>query len=128
MRRQSLGEQELGVLRYVTENGPVSVRQVADAFAESHQLARTTLLTVLERLRAKGYVEREKLDAAFVYRSTQDQKRITSNLISEFVRSKLGGSVQSFVAYLSDAEGLTKDEIEELKRVVDKLDERQSNG
>jgi len=124
MRSQKLGDQELAVLRYVTDHGPASVRQVAVAF---ESLARTTILTVLERLRSKGYVSREREDGAFVYSATQDQQRVTSGLIGEFIKSKLGGSVGSFVAYLSHSEGLTDDEVAELKRIAVKLDRREGD-
>ena len=46
--------QELSVFRHVADRAPVSVGQVAEEFAEREGLARTTILTVMERLRQKG--------------------------------------------------------------------------
>jgi predicted transcriptional regulator len=53
---ENIGRAELEVLRYVQDHHPASVRQVAEHFAESKGHVRTTILTVLERLRKKGYL------------------------------------------------------------------------
>ena len=123
MRRKPLGEQELAVLKYVTEHQPASVRDVADAFATTHGLARTTIITVLERLRTKGYLARAKGDGAFEYRPTQDQGEIMKDLVRNFVASTLGGSVSSFVAYLAEGPALAPEELAELRAVVERMDE-----
>jgi predicted transcriptional regulator len=122
MKRVPLGEQELEVLKYVTEHQPTSVRDVAEAFAVSHGLARTTIITVLERLRTKGYLTRAKGDGAFEYRPTQDQGEIMKDLVRNFVASTLGGSVSSFVAYLAEGPALAPSEVAELRALVDQMD------
>src|ERR1051326_905349 len=53
--RPSLGEQELEVWRWIAGREPVSAREAIDHFAGERDLARTTVLTVIERLWQKGY-------------------------------------------------------------------------
>jgi predicted transcriptional regulator len=60
MEKPSLGDQELEVLRFVAEHAPISVGEVAQQFGVPRGLARTTILTVMERLRRKGYLARSK--------------------------------------------------------------------
>ena len=48
MERPSLGDQELELLRFVTEHAPISVGEAARQFGEPRQLARNTVLTVME--------------------------------------------------------------------------------
>ena len=128
MRRVALGEQELEVLKFVTEHQPASVREVAEAFAVSHGLARTTIITVLERLRTKGYLVRAKGDGAFEYRPTQDQGEIMKDLVRNFVASTLGGSVSSFVAYLAEGPTLAPSEVAELRALVDQMESADEEG
>ena len=51
--KEALGPLELDVLQYVSDRHPISVREVAEYFAETTGRARTTLLTTMERLRAR---------------------------------------------------------------------------
>ena len=58
MRNKTIGDQELALLQYIAEQGDASVGEVAAAFGESRGLARSTVLTMMERLRAKDYLQR----------------------------------------------------------------------
>ena len=60
METPTLGDQELEVLRFVAEQCPISVGEVARQFGVPRGLARTTILTVMERLRKKGFLTRSK--------------------------------------------------------------------
>ena len=51
MKTRTIGDQELALLRYVAEEGPVTVGQAAEGFGAPRGLARSTVLTVMERLR-----------------------------------------------------------------------------
>ncbi len=62
--RETMGREEMQVLRYVGEHHPVSVREVADHVAATSGKARTTVLTVMERLREKGYLVHRKKGGA----------------------------------------------------------------
>jgi hypothetical protein len=65
MRGKTIGDQELALLQYIDEHAPASVGEVAGGYGEARGLARSTVLTMMERLRAKGYLQRQQQD---VYR------------------------------------------------------------
>jgi predicted transcriptional regulator len=113
------------VLAFVLDHAPVSLREAADHFAEPAGLARTTVHTVLERLRKKGYLDREQLDGVLKYRPAVERSALINGLIAQFISARLGGSISPFVAYLSQAKGLPQNEIDELKALVKQLEERQ---
>src|SRR6188508_859073 len=98
---EPLGRLELEVLQYVADHQPASVRDVATHFAETSGQARTTLLTVMERLRTKGYLKRRKIGGANRYTPTMAKAELLSRMVGEFVEDVLGGSASPFVAYLS---------------------------
>ena len=111
---ENIGRAELEVLRYVQDHHPASVRQVAEHFAESKGHVRTTILTVLERLRKKGYLKRRKTEGLFHYSPSSPKASMLRGLVDEFVEKTLGGSVSPFLAYLVNDAKLTKEELEEL--------------
>jgi predicted transcriptional regulator len=117
----ALGQQELETLRFIADHGPISVGEVARRFGEARGLARSTILTVMERLRKKGYLSRLKAEGSYQYESRWPKSEILRGLVERFVENSLEGSLSPFVAYLADARGLSGAEIEELKRIVDEM-------
>jgi predicted transcriptional regulator len=122
MEKNSLGRQQSDLLRFVAENAPISVGEVAEQFGGPRGLARTTILTMMEKLREKGYLRREKEGAHFRYRTVEEPGETLNGLVAEFVDRTLGGSVSPMVAYLARAKGLTPGELAELKRMVARLE------
>jgi len=117
----SLGEQEMELLRFVDANSPISVREVATHFEREKNLARTTILTVMERLRTKGFLARTKVDGIFKYTAKFETGDVVSSKISDFIEKTLGGSVSPLLAYFSSSQ-LTEDEIAQLKTLAAKLE------
>ncbi len=122
MKQQPLGELEVQVLRYVAEHAPLTVRETAERFGEPRGLARTTILTVMERLRKKGFLTRRREETVFRYSAAAASTHLLRDLVADFVHRTLGGSVSPFVAYLAESRSLTGDEVAELRRLVDELE------
>jgi predicted transcriptional regulator len=92
--------------------------------AEASGQARTTILTVLERLREKKYLKRRKIGGVNHYTPTVNKTEFIQELVGDFVDGVLQGSVSPFVAYLDKHSQLSHDECEQLKKLVSKLDSR----
>lgn len=121
-RRKDLGELELAVLNAVWERPGSTVREIAEVMAERRSIARTTVLTVMQRLHAKKFLKRSKSRGVFRYSATGEQTKVVSELIGQFVQKVLGGSPAPFLAYLADAKNLTEDQINQLRGIVDELE------
>jgi predicted transcriptional regulator len=126
MKSKTIGDQELALLRYVTELGEATVGQAAEGFGASHSLARSTVLTMMERLRAKGYLERRQVDGVFRYQARGTAGELLHGVVRDFVERTLGGSVSPFVAYLTETEEVSEDELAELERLVARLQSKRS--
>lgn len=126
-KRKSLGQAELDVLQYIVDNQPISVGDVARHIAETKGLARTTVQTVMERLREKGYLTRKKIDGVNKYSPKVTRPDLMTGLVGDFVNGVLGGSVSPFVAYLNDQSELSDEELESLKQVVAELETRKKD-
>jgi predicted transcriptional regulator len=121
--RPPLGEQELDTLRFVAERAPISVGEAAKQYGAQRGLARTTVMTVMERLRVKGYLSRSRVKGVFVYRPKTDHEDVLKTVVAQFVERSLGGSLSPFVAYLADTGKLTAVQLAELQAIADSLDE-----
>jgi predicted transcriptional regulator len=112
------GAQELAVLRHIAEHGPIAVARVAEVFAAEHGLARSTVLTVMERLRRKGHLSRRRLDGVYVYQSALGEPLLMSRALGQFVDRALRGSVSPIAAYLTERGEVSEEELRALKAAV----------
>jgi predicted transcriptional regulator len=121
-----LGEQEMEILKFVNDAAPISVRDVAEHFEKTRSLARTTVLTVMERLRKKGFLTRAQVDGVFKYSAKFETGDVLSSKVSDFVEKTLGGSMSPLLSYFISSSKLTDTEISQLKDLAAKLDGKDS--
>jgi predicted transcriptional regulator len=121
MARKSIGDQELALLQHVAQQGDASVGEVAADFGETRGLARSTVLTMMERLRAKTYLKRKRVDGVFRYAPTTGEDTVIRNQVASFVEKTLQGSVSPFVAWMSERGEVSDDELAQLQALVEKL-------
>lgn len=116
---EPLGAVQLEILQYIADHEPIRVSDVAEHFAQTAGKARTTILTVMEKLREKGYLTRRKREGAYQYSVRQRQSDVLAGVVQRFVEKSLGGSVSPFIAWLADSRELTGDELAKLKELVE---------
>jgi predicted transcriptional regulator len=124
MRKPTLGNLELEILQYVTDQGPATVGQVTEGFAVPRGLSRSTINTSIERLFKKGYLTRssEAEGDVFRYRAALPSEEVLSGLVENFVENTLAGSLSPFVAYFSRRKPLSQEEVAQLRALVDSLE------
>jgi len=118
---KTIGDQELALLRFVAEQGAVPVAQAVEGFGAARGLARSTVLTMMERLRAKGHLARRRVGGVFHYSSPASSDEVLRGVVRSFVEKTLDGSVSPFVSYLVESADVSDEELAELERLVAKL-------
>jgi BlaI family transcriptional regulator, penicillinase repressor len=111
------------VLRYIQDHHPITVRELAEHLAETKGHTRTAALNMMERLRAKGYLTREKVGGVYHYSPSQPKPQLMRSLVRDFVNGMLGGSVEPFVAFLGHEAKVSDEQLKELRELVDQLEE-----
>jgi predicted transcriptional regulator len=119
---RSIGDRELALLQFVGERGAVTVAEAVEGFGAPRGLARSTVLTMMERLRRKGHLGRRQVDGVYRYAPRTAHAAAVRQAVHAFVQRTLGGSVAPFVAYLSERPRLSAEEIAELEALVARLD------
>jgi predicted transcriptional regulator len=120
-----IGEQELALLRLIADRGTLTVGEAADEFGGTRSLARSTVLTMMERLRRKGHLTRRLLDGVYRYRARLSSAELLKSAVQRFVERNLDGSVTPLLAYLSEARQVSADELRELEDLVSRLQTNQ---
>jgi predicted transcriptional regulator len=116
-----LGDQELEVYRFMNEAAPVAARDVAEHFATASGLSRSTILTVIERLRKKGFLTRKRVEGVYLYEPSVPQTEVLQRLVRAFVDNTLGGSVSPVMLYLANTRQISDSELADLQKIVDDL-------
>ena len=93
---------------------PLTVHEVLDRM-EGRPVAYTTVITVIERLRAKGWLGRERHGRAFRYTCERSESDYAARLMSEAL-DEVG---DRGAALLHFAGSLTAEEAAQLRRALD---------
>lgn len=125
-QRKPLGKVELELLQAVEDLQPVTVRALVEHLADTTGQARTTILTTLERLRAKGFVTRRSIKGVNHYSPRISVSELLPRIVGDFVQKMLGGSVSPVVAYLQDQKEVDPEELAQLKSLVEDLEAKQA--
>jgi predicted transcriptional regulator len=116
-----IGEQELALLRHIADRNGVSVAEAVESFGSSRGLARSTVLTMMERLRRKGHLGRRLAGGVYRYRARSSSADLLKSAVGRFVERNLGGSLAPFLAYLSESTDVSDEELRELEDLVARL-------
>ena len=119
-----LGQAELDLLLYVAKNGPMTVRQAQDGFGAERGYVRTTVLQMMERLRAKDHLTRTEGEHGLDYRAVQTAEEIQRGQIEGFVSQTLKGSASPLVAFLAEMDEIEDADIEQLRQIVEQAKKR----
>jgi predicted transcriptional regulator len=119
-----LGSTEIEILRYIGDHHPISVGEAAEHVAQTTGQARTTVLTIMERLRRKGYLTRRHVGGVYRYSPKIPKHDLLRGLVKHFVDTTLGGSMSPFLAFLSEGRPISEKDMETLKRVLRDMEHR----
>ncbi len=117
-KQENLGELELEVMKILWDRGRSSVLQVAENLSKQKGYARTTILTIIQRLHKKGFLKRKKEDGVYRYEPTQKRQQVMGRLLSQFIDRVFDGSSTSLVQHLTGAE-MSDKELDQIKAILD---------
>jgi predicted transcriptional regulator len=117
------------VMEAVWARGPegATVAEIWQQLAARRPLARTTVLTVVQRLEKRGWVVRHEFERNSRYVAAATREQAVGRMAAEFVDQLFGGSAVQLIQSLLGTEQITPAEIRRLRRVLDQVErERKS--
>jgi BlaI family transcriptional regulator, penicillinase repressor len=123
-RRPPISETELEILKVLWENGPATVRELNGVLhGHGRRWAYTTVLTLLGRLEAKGYVASDKTGVAHVFRASVSRDRLLRFRLKDLANQLCAGTPGPLVQALVEGHRFSAAEIEQFRRLLDQLEE-----
>ena len=114
-----LPDSELELMQIIWKlDSPVSRPDIEKNLPKNHQLAATTILTLLTRLCEKGFLKVEKQGKTNLYTPLIAEKEYLAGESRNILNRLYGGSLKAFAMSLVDS-GVSKEEIDELRKMLE---------
>jgi predicted transcriptional regulator len=127
MKTPKLTKLESRILEALWERGNASIREIQEAFPDPRP-AYTTIQTTVYRMETKGTVRRmRKISNAHIFEPLVERDVARHRLLDEIL-SLFGGRAQPMMAQLAEAGKLTREDIRDLEKVVDRLEKERKPG
>ena len=116
---RKLPDGELEVMQAVwAAPNPCNRSEIRFGLTLSRDIAETTLLTMLSRLAEKGFLEIHKSGRSSVYAPLIAREDYLASQSNRFFKKLCGGSISTLASALCSS-GLTKAELDELRRLLE---------
>lgn len=116
----SITEAEYHVMKIVWANAPVSTKEVTEKLLEETEWKDKTIHTLLSRLVKKGILAYEKKGRVFVYTPLVKETEYVLQESRSFLDKFYDGALNSMIVNFLEEDKLSKDDIDELKKILDK--------
>ena len=114
-------EAELAILQVLWQWGPSTVRQVHERLSRGDEIGYTTVLKTLQIMMEKDLASRTEAQRAHVYSARLSEEQTQKTLLSDLVQRAFRGSASKLVLRALADKRTTKEEIEEIRKLLDKI-------
>ena len=125
---ENLPNAELEVLASLWQQGKATARGIREAMADFRPMSHGSMVSLLNRLEAKGLVTKKKgpVGKAFVYRPTQRPEPTYRRIMRDLNERVFGGSGVAMVASLFESRPPSRQELDELEELLQELREKRA--
>jgi predicted transcriptional regulator len=121
-RPQDVTDAECDVLRALWDYGPATIRALADELYPGGSASEyATVQKLLERLSDKGHVSRRAERRQHVWSATVRREELVARRLRDTADELCDGSLTPLLTQLVSTARLTREELAELRRLVDRL-------
>jgi BlaI family penicillinase repressor len=124
-RPRDVTDAELEVLRALWDVGPATIRALTDRLYPSGGTSEyATVQKLLERLEAKGLVARRAEGRQNVFRAAVEREELVARRLRDTADRLCDGSLTPLITQLVSDGRLSREELRELRRLVDRVSRR----
>ncbi len=126
-KMRKLGERELDIMQVLWRAGSATVTQVHQELLErGGEAAYTTVQTMLNRLEAKGYVTRDAVERAHLYRPLLKESTAVKGAIRRLTERFFQGSAEELAARLVE-QNLDAKQLARIQALIDAQHKKESS-
>jgi predicted transcriptional regulator len=115
-----LSETQLEIMNLIWRAREATVGEVWKALARRRQVARNTVLTLMERLEKKGWLRRRVEGHVYQYAAAVGREAALGKIVGRLVDTAFDGSPEGLMMALLDERGVTAAEAERIRTMIDK--------
>lgn len=115
-----LGRLELRIMNVVWSRGKATVHEVRDELSKGRKPAYSTILTMMRKLEAKGYLKHEVDDRTYIYAPAISRQVVRHSLLGDLVDRLFEGSSSLLLTSLVEQNRITDRELLEIQKLVKK--------
>ena len=115
---EKLFDSEAKVMQIIWQKGAVSAKEISLIATEQIGWNKNTTYTVIKKLEAKGFIQRQ--DPGFVCTALVSQAQMQKAEVSSLLKKVFSGSRKALFSALLEDESLSEDELDELRRLIDR--------
>ena len=119
-----LTEAEWIIMKVVWENEPCAAGTVQEALANSKDWAYSTVKTTMDRMANKGFLEIRKIRNLQLFSSAISEVDAKRGEFHKMLTRAFDGALTPMMQFLIEHEGLSKAESTQLRKIVNKAENR----
>jgi BlaI family transcriptional regulator, penicillinase repressor len=118
---QDVTEAELAVMQALWDRGTSTIRQLTESIYDKVGASQyATVQKLLERLEAKGCVNRDRAEGVHVFRAAIDLEELIGRRLRAVADKLCGGSLTPLLTHLVKAEALSERDRTMLRSLIEK--------
>ena len=114
-----LSKSEEQLMEYIWQMGRAFMKDLIEAFPEPRP-ANTTVATLLKRMTDKGVITYTQYGNSREYYPLVEKSEYFSKHVNSMIKNYFDDSVLQFASFFTRETNLTKEQLEELKKIVEK--------
>lgn len=117
-------DSELEILQLLWEHGPMTVRELNDKLNEVRKVGYTTSLKMMQIMTDKGLLSRNTEKRSHIYSPSFRSEEVQSTMLDHVLKTAFQGNRSRLVLRALGTHDATAEEIGELKKWIQKLEEK----
>jgi len=115
-----ISESEWLVMKAIWNDNPITSNRIVEALSGATSWKPKTIKTLLTRLVKKGVVGHKSKGREYHYYPLIEESVLVKAESQSFLKRVFGGALKPMIATMVESEDLSKEEIEELKSLLEK--------
>jgi BlaI family transcriptional regulator, penicillinase repressor len=112
---------ELQILKLLWRQSPLLARDVQQMLAvDGRDLAKTSVITTLNTMVAKKYLQRTKRGNSFLFSSRISQAEVSEQILGDVLDRVFDGSTSAVLLKLFEVTSVNDLELKELRQIIDR--------
>ena len=123
MTPTQLGRVQLRIMQVLWKQGRATARNITDALSATEPIAHSTVQTLLRGLEEKGAVSHEAEGRTFVFFALVEEDQFKQSATRDLVERVFGGSAGTLVAHLLKHENVSREDVDEIRKLINRRSE-----